>query len=91
MRLPDLTKIFRRMTGRFSDVPWRDEVVTNQITVENGYVLPCDKPGFGVEVNEAEAAKHPFQQLPAIGMATDQWRIGKKERMEKKWNNQKHY
>ncbi|MBP1930145.1 galactonate dehydratase [Ammoniphilus resinae] len=45
-----------------SDVPWRNDVVTNPIIVENGYVTPSERPGLGVEVNEKEAAKHPFQQ-----------------------------
>jgi galactonate dehydratase len=45
-----------------SDVPWRDEVVTNPITVKDGYVVPSELPGLGVEVNEKEAVKHPFQQ-----------------------------
>jgi len=27
-----------------------------------GYWLPTDAPGLGVRVNEAEAARHPFQQ-----------------------------
>ena len=45
------------------DVPWRDEVV------EVGYrldpatrtVRPNSRPGLGVEVNEKEVAKHPFE------------------------------
>ena len=45
-----------------SDVPWRWEVVTHSLKSENGYWLPADAPGLGVEVNEAAAARHPFQQ-----------------------------
>lgn len=45
-----------------SDVPWRWEVVTHSLRSENGYWLPSDAPGLGVEVNEAAAARHPFEQ-----------------------------
>jgi galactonate dehydratase len=45
-----------------SDVPWRDEVVSNPIQVQDGFVIPPEKPGLGIEVNEKEAIKHPFEQ-----------------------------
>ncbi|MFT5369795.1 MAG: galactonate dehydratase [Candidatus Latescibacterota bacterium] len=47
-----------------SDVPWRDDVVTESYTVEKAgrIVRPSDKPGLGIEINEAEVAKHPFEQ-----------------------------
>jgi hypothetical protein len=28
--------------------------------VEKGFAELCDAPGLGVELNEAEAAKHPY-------------------------------
>jgi len=45
-----------------SDVPWRDDVVSGLLEVKGGYVYTSDAPGLGLEVNEAEAAKHPFEQ-----------------------------
>jgi galactonate dehydratase len=45
-----------------SDVPWRDEVLINPFRVENGYIAPPTLPGLGIDVNEKEAAKHPFKQ-----------------------------
>jgi galactonate dehydratase len=45
-----------------SDVAWRDEVVINPIQVQGGCVIPTERPGLGIEVNEAEASKHPFEQ-----------------------------
>ena len=45
-----------------ADVPWRWEVVESSLSTENGYWLPTDAPGLGVTVNEAAAARHPFQQ-----------------------------
>ena len=45
-----------------TDVPWRWDVVKHNLKTENGYWLPCDDPGLGVEVDEEAAKKHPFQQ-----------------------------
>lgn len=44
-----------------SDVPWRDDVVTQSSYVTDGYFNIPTAPGLGVEVNEAEAAKYPFK------------------------------
>lgn len=44
-----------------SDVPWRDDVVSNPVEVIDGKVALPTRPGLGIEVNEVEAAKHPFQ------------------------------
>jgi galactonate dehydratase len=45
------------------DVPWRDEVVdTAHVVLREGRIVrPSDRPGLGVEVNEAAAARHPFK------------------------------
>lgn len=47
-----------------NDVPWRQEVVSEGFTVETKgrIVRPNHKPGLGIEINEAEVKKHPFQQ-----------------------------
>ncbi|WP_226781547.1 galactonate dehydratase [Oceaniglobus trochenteri] len=43
-------------------VPWYDDVVQWPITLRPGrWDLP-EKPGLGLEVNEAEIARHPFKQ-----------------------------
>ncbi len=47
-----------------ADVPWRWDVVASSLRTENGYWLPVTAPGLGVEVNEKEAARHPFVQEP---------------------------
>jgi galactonate dehydratase len=44
------------------DVPWRFDVVETDMKRESGYWLPLETPGLGIEVNEREAAKHPFAQ-----------------------------
>jgi galactonate dehydratase len=45
-----------------TDVPWRWEVVQHSLETKDGYWLPTDTPGLGIEVNEEAARKHPFQQ-----------------------------
>ncbi len=45
-----------------TDVPWRFDVVKHALKTENGYWLPADAPGLGIEVDEEAAKKHPFKQ-----------------------------
>ncbi len=45
-----------------TDVPWRWDVVEHSLQTRDGYWQVCDEPGLGIQVNEAEAAKHPFRQ-----------------------------
>ena len=47
-----------------SDVPWRDEVVQEGFEVETvgRRVRPNQRPGLGIEINEDEVKRHPFQQ-----------------------------
>lgn len=46
------------------DVPWRQDVVSEGFTVEpeGRIVRPSNRPGLGIEINEAQVRKHPFQQ-----------------------------
>lgn len=56
------------------DVPWRKDVVSEGFTVEREgrIVRPNQKPGLGIEINEAEVKKHPFEQeLPQRVFYTD--------------------
>src|SRR5256714_1583663 len=50
-----------------SDVPWRSDVVTEGFTVETKgrIVRPNTRPGLGIEINEDEVRKHPFEQETA--------------------------
>jgi galactonate dehydratase len=45
-----------------TDVPWRWDVVKQNLKTEKGYWLTPDAPGLGIEVDDKEAAKHPFKQ-----------------------------
>jgi galactonate dehydratase len=49
------------------DVPWRNDVVTEPIVTEGGIAYAPSTPGLGIDINEKEAAKHPFQ--PEVTMA----------------------
>jgi galactonate dehydratase len=46
------------------DVPWRQDVVKEGFTVDKKgrTVWPSSRPGLGIEIDEAEVRKHPFQQ-----------------------------
>lgn len=47
-----------------NDVPWRQDVVSEGFVVEpqGQIVKPNNRPGLGIEINEEEVKKHPFQQ-----------------------------
>jgi galactonate dehydratase len=47
-----------------NDVPWREDVVSEGYTVEKKgqLVKPNQRPGLGIEINESEVKKHPFEQ-----------------------------
>lgn len=49
------------------DVPWRADVVTESLPIEGGLCRVPVKPGLGVEINETEATKHPYE--PEVLMA----------------------
>lgn len=47
-----------------NDVPWRKDIVTEGFVVEQATrtVSPNSRPGLGIEIDESEIHKHPFQQ-----------------------------
>jgi L-alanine-DL-glutamate epimerase-like enolase superfamily enzyme len=47
------------------------DIVLNQTTWENGYILPPKRPGLGIEFDRKVAAAHPFQmtELPHLHRA----------------------
>ena len=42
-----------------SDVPWRGDVIEDDLTIDAGYALPPGKAGIGVTLDWAVAAAHP--------------------------------
>ncbi len=56
------------------DAPWRKDVVSEGFEVEpkGRIVRPNSRPGLGIEINEKEVAKHPFEQeLPQRSFYSD--------------------
>ena len=46
-----------------NDIPWRSEITNEELIYEDGYIKIPDKPGLGLELNEAEVLKHPYQPV----------------------------
>ena len=42
------------------ETPFHSDLIKNTITVEDGFVIPSDAPGLGIDVNEDLARAHPF-------------------------------
>jgi galactonate dehydratase len=58
--------ILEEITG---SIPWFSDVVSSPIRRDaEGYWQVPEGPGLGIEINEAEAAKHPFQQEVIAGL-----------------------
>lgn len=45
----------------YSDVEWRKDVTNEALEYKDGYIKIPDKPGLGIEINEEECLKHPYQ------------------------------
>ena len=45
----------------YSDVEWRKNVTDEKLEYKDGFITIPDKPGLGIEINEAECLKHPYQ------------------------------
>jgi L-alanine-DL-glutamate epimerase-like enolase superfamily enzyme len=45
------------------DPPWRYEIFDTEVKMddEGNALLPDDRPGFGMELNDKAAAKHPYE------------------------------
>lgn len=52
---------FRFLEHRAEDVPWRTTVVRGVLPDRDGYIAVPDQPGLGLEIDEAECAKHPLR------------------------------
>ena len=45
----------------YCDVEWRKDVTNEDLEYNDGYITIPDKPGLGIEINEEECLKHPYQ------------------------------
>jgi len=41
------------------DAPWRDEIMTHPLQIEDGALVLSDRPGLGADLIEEQLAKHP--------------------------------
>ncbi len=82
------TPNFVMLETMLTDVPWRKDVAFEDLEIIDGEMRIPEKPGLGLELNEAEAAKHPYMPhdlrhytgaLTAIRPpdAVPYWRLGK--------------
>lgn len=44
-----------------NDIPWRSDVSTEKVKFENSEMFIPDLPGLGIDINEEEIAKHPYE------------------------------
>jgi len=54
-------------------VPWAREVFRGVPPVRDGYIEPSDAPGIGVELDEEEAARHPYGEDKFIRLFEPGW------------------
>lgn len=45
----------------YSDVEWRSDVASEELKYKDGYIDIPQKPGLGIEINEDECLKHPYE------------------------------
>ncbi|MCB0187986.1 MAG: hypothetical protein KDE31_27150, partial [Caldilineaceae bacterium] len=53
--------------------PWTWDLLQGTPRVENGYITVPDRPGWGVEFNQAEAAKHPYGETNFLRLFEEGW------------------
>jgi galactonate dehydratase len=50
---------FFRQEFMFTDVPWRDEVISHPLDIREGHLYLADRPGLGVDLVEEAMEAHP--------------------------------
>lgn len=54
---------FRILEIMLTDVSWRGELTNEKVVFENGNILIPEGPGLGLELNEENCLKYPFQPI----------------------------
>ena len=57
------THNFGMLEYMVEDVPWREELFPDAFRIEDGFIIPSDKPGLGIELNEEVAHAHPAKPV----------------------------
>ena len=53
--------------------PWTWDLLQGVPRVKNGYITVPDTPGWGVELNEEEASKHPYSEVYFLRLFEEGW------------------
>ncbi|MHA4846714.1 galactonate dehydratase [Flavitalea antarctica] len=61
LQLAACTPNFHLLETMSSDVPWRSEISTENVTFVDGKMAIGDKPGLGIDIVEKMIAEHPFE------------------------------
>ena len=61
LQLAACTPNFHILEIMISDVPWRKAITNEDLDYRDGMIAIPDKPGLGLELNEAACAEHPYQ------------------------------
>jgi len=61
LQLAACTPNFMFLETMLKDVPWRREISDEKLVVRSGEMLIPDQPGLGIELDEDEMAKHPYE------------------------------
>ncbi len=51
-------RIFRILEFDADEVPWRKDLVTHPVQIDNGELVLSDRPGWGLDINEEVARAH---------------------------------
>jgi L-alanine-DL-glutamate epimerase-like enolase superfamily enzyme len=51
------------------DVPWKDDLLTEKLEIENGEVIIPNRPGWGGDLNEEVALEHVWERGRLPGYA----------------------
>jgi galactonate dehydratase len=61
LQLAACTPNFYLLETMSSDVPWRNEISTEAVRFSGGNMTIPDKPGLGIDIDEAAIARYPYQ------------------------------
>jgi galactonate dehydratase len=51
---------FKILEFNVDDTPWRDDIMTRPLEINNGVLKLPDRPGPGSDLIESELEKHPY-------------------------------
>jgi len=58
---------FFKQEFMFTDVPWRDQVISCPLDIQQGKLILSDRPGWGVDLVEEEIENHPGIRIDREG------------------------